>query len=119
MRRRSASSVGVASSNRYRLMHRPPIAQTRPQAQPLTPADVEMGVEVQPEIDAQHQQAAGVGPPVPQPLPHRTPTVELPASVEAERLQLVGIDLPGPKTHVADPALGIEPPLRLQQPALA
>src|SRR5438067_9254905 len=67
--RRSASSSGVASSNRYRLIDGLPLGQTGTQAQSLPAVDVQVRLQVQSQVDAKHREAAQVRLAVPQSLP--------------------------------------------------
>src|SRR5579872_1851490 len=112
--RKSASSAGVASSNWNRLIDRLPFRQAGPEAQTLAPVNVEVRAQVQAEIDAEHQQRPGVGAPVPQALPDRSPTVELPPRIQAQFLQLPRFELLWPKYHVADATIRVEPPARFE-----
>ena len=58
------------------------------------------------QVDAQHQQRPRVGPAIPEPLPDRAPTVELPPGVQAQFLQLGRFELLRAKRHIADAAVG-------------
>src|SRR5437867_2827419 len=88
--RSSASSAAVANSNRNRLMNRFLSARAGAESQALAQIDVVMGTEIQSQVDADQQQATGVRLEVVQTLEDRTPAVELPAGVQAERFQLAG-----------------------------
>src|SRR5262249_58262498 len=100
--RRSASSAGVANSKRYRLMEGLPLREPGAQAQPLAAIDVEVGLQVQAQVDARHQWVAQVRLAVAEPLHDRAPAVEPATGVEAEPLQLTRLELLGPETHGAD-----------------
>src|SRR3954469_24902754 len=56
--RSPASSSGEARSNRYRLTSRLPFRESGAQAQPLPAVDVKVRLQVQAEVDAQHQRTA-------------------------------------------------------------
>src|SRR5438105_11803228 len=53
--RRSASSSGVASSKRYRLIGGLPLGQTGAQPQALAAVDIEVRFQVQTQVNAQQQ----------------------------------------------------------------
>src|SRR5262249_51230247 len=62
--------------------------------------------------------APQIGLAVPQALPDRSPAVELPAGFEAQFLEFAGLQLLRPEADIADSAVRIKPPPRLEQPSL-
>src|SRR4051812_44022710 len=86
--RRSASSPSPARSNRNRLIDRLPFREARAEQQPLTAINVEMRLQIQAEVDAEHQERAGIRLHVPQPLPDRAPAIEALSRLQTQRLQL-------------------------------